>query len=53
LRFVGKDCGLCQFNPSAEEVGGLEVFFYETAHNFELFSNIEGLKLKKTKTYRG
>jgi hypothetical protein len=26
-RIVGKDGGLCTHNPSAEEVGGLEVFF--------------------------
>jgi hypothetical protein len=38
-RFAGKDCCLC--NPSAEEVGGLEVFLYEPAQNFELFSNIQ------------
>jgi hypothetical protein len=27
----GKDCGLCPYNSSAEEVGGLEVFLYEAA----------------------
>ncbi len=35
-----KDCGLCPYNPSAEEVGGLDGFLYEAAHNFEVFSNI-------------
>jgi hypothetical protein len=28
------------YNPSAEEVGGLDVFLSEAAQNFELFSNI-------------
>jgi hypothetical protein len=41
-----KDCGLCPFNLSAEEVGGLELFLYETAQNFELFSNIQDQNLK-------
>jgi hypothetical protein len=36
-RFGGKDCGLYPYNPSAEEVGGLEVFLYEAAQNLELF----------------
>jgi hypothetical protein len=40
-RFGGKDCGLCQYNPSAEEVGGLDGW-YEAAQNFEVFSNIQG-----------
>jgi hypothetical protein len=35
------------------EVGGLEVFLYEAAHNFELFSNIQDQNLKKLKTYCG
>jgi hypothetical protein len=35
--FSRKDCRLCLFNLSAKEVGGLEVFLYETALNFELF----------------
>jgi hypothetical protein len=38
-RFGGKDCGLCPYNPSAEEVGGLDGFLYEAAQNFEVFSN--------------
>jgi len=33
--FGGKDCGLCQYNPSAEEVGGCwDGFLYEMAQNF-------------------
>ncbi len=39
--FDGKDCDFCPYNPSPEEVGGLEVFLYEAAQNFELFSNIQ------------
>ncbi len=35
-----KDFGLCPYNPSAEEVGGLEVFLYEATQNFKLFSTI-------------
>ncbi len=31
-RFAGKDCGLCLYNPSAREVGGLGVL-YEAAQN--------------------
>jgi hypothetical protein len=38
-QFCGKDCGLCPYNPSAEEVGGLDGFLYEAAQNFEVFSN--------------
>jgi hypothetical protein len=30
---------LCPYNPSAEEVGGLDGFLYEEAQNFEGFSN--------------
>jgi hypothetical protein len=30
-RFGGKDCGLCPYNPSVEEVGGLDEFLYEVA----------------------
>ncbi len=36
-RFRGKYDGLCTLNSPAEEVGGLEVFLYEAALNFELF----------------
>jgi hypothetical protein len=36
--FGGKDCGLCTF---AEEVGGLDGFLFESAQNFEVFSNIQ------------
>jgi hypothetical protein len=40
--FGGNDCGLCPCkNQSAKEVGGLEVFLYEVAQNFELFSHIQ------------
>jgi hypothetical protein len=39
--FVGKDCSLYPYNPSAKEVGGLEVFLYEAAQKFKLFSNIQ------------
>jgi hypothetical protein len=39
--FGGKDCGLCPYNPSAEEVGGLDGFLYEAAQNFEVFSNMQ------------
>ncbi len=41
-RLGGKDCGLCPYNRSAEEVGGLDVFLYEAAQNFEVLSNIKG-----------
>ncbi len=27
-------CGLCPYNPSAKEVGGLDGFLYEAAQNF-------------------
>ncbi len=40
--FGGKDRGLCLYNLSAEEVGGLDGFLYEAAQNFEVFSNIHG-----------
>jgi hypothetical protein len=30
----------CPNNPSAEEVGGIEVYLYEARQNFELFSKI-------------
>jgi hypothetical protein len=36
-----KDSGLCLYNPSAKEVGGLDGFLYEAAQNFEVFSNIQ------------
>ncbi len=36
-----EDCGLCPYNPSAEEVGGLDRFLYEAAQKFEVFSNIQ------------
>jgi hypothetical protein len=32
--------------PSVEEVGGLELFLYEAAQNFELFSIIQDQNLK-------
>jgi hypothetical protein len=38
--FGGKECGLCTYNPSAREVGGLEGCLNEAAQNFKLFSNI-------------
>jgi hypothetical protein len=44
--FGGKDCGLCPYNPSAEDVGGLEVYLHEAAQNFELFSNIKDQNYK-------
>jgi hypothetical protein len=31
----------CTHNPSAKEVGGLEVFLFEPAQNFELHSRSE------------
>jgi hypothetical protein len=31
----------CPYDPSAKEVGGLEVFLNEAAKNFALFSNIQ------------
>jgi hypothetical protein len=37
--FGGKEFGLCTYNPSAREVGGLEEWS-EAAENFKLFSNI-------------
>jgi hypothetical protein len=37
----GKDSGLCPYNPSAKEVGGLDGFLYEATQNFEVFSNIQ------------
>jgi hypothetical protein len=40
-RFGRKDCGLYPYNPSAEEVGGLDGFLYEAAQKFEVFSNIQ------------
>jgi hypothetical protein len=40
-RFSGKDCGSCLNHPSAKEVKGLDVFLYEMAQNFELFSYIQ------------
>jgi hypothetical protein len=46
--FSGKDCRLCPFNPSAKEVGGLEVFLYEAAQNLELFQ-IFKIKIKNQK----
>ncbi len=39
---------MCPYNPAAEELGGLEVFLYEAAQNFELFSNIQDQNLKKS-----
>jgi hypothetical protein len=39
---------LCTYNPSAEEVEGLEVFLYEAAQNFELFLNIKKSKNQKS-----
>jgi hypothetical protein len=44
-RFGRKDCGLYpkkyQYNPSAEELGGIDRFLYEAAQKFEVFSNIQ------------
>jgi hypothetical protein len=37
-----KDCGLCPYNPAAKEVREVERFLYESAQNFEVFSNIQG-----------
>jgi hypothetical protein len=51
-RFDEKDYGLCPYNPSAEQVGGLEVFLNEAAKNFELFSNMQSQN-SKSKTYSG
>jgi hypothetical protein len=39
--FWSPDCGLCPYNQSAEEVGGLHGFLYEVAQNFGAFSNIQ------------
>jgi hypothetical protein len=51
--FGRKDCRLCSYNPSAEEVGGfVDVFLYGAAQNFELFSNITDQN-KKSETYSG
>jgi hypothetical protein len=36
-----KGCGLCPYNPSAKEVREVERFLYESAQNFEVFSNIK------------
>jgi hypothetical protein len=36
-----KDCGLCPYNPSAKEVREVERFLYESAQDFEVFSNIQ------------
>jgi hypothetical protein len=41
IRFGGKDFVLCPYNPSAEEVRGLDGFLYEAAKNFEVFSNMQ------------
>jgi hypothetical protein len=35
-----EDNGLCPYNPSAEEVGGLDRFLYNAAQNVEVFQNI-------------
>jgi hypothetical protein len=32
-----KDCGLWQYNPWSQQVGGLYAFLYESAQNFEVF----------------
>ncbi len=45
----GKDLSLYTFKPSAEEIGEFEVVLYETAQNFELFSNIQDKKITKLK----
>jgi hypothetical protein len=47
--FGVKDSCLCTNNPSAKEVGGLEVFLYEPAQDFELDLNIQDQNLKKQK----
>jgi hypothetical protein len=39
--FCEKDCGLCPYNPSTEEVGGFDGFLYDAAQNFEVCSNIQ------------
>ncbi len=42
-RFGEKDCSLCKYNQSAEEVGWLDGFLYEGVQNFEpvaVYSNI-------------
>ncbi len=39
--FGGKDCGLCPYNSPVKKVGELEVFLYDAAENFELFSSIQ------------
>jgi hypothetical protein len=41
--FGKRDCGLCPYNPSAEEVGGLIGLLYEAVQNFEIFQ----VKIKK------
>ncbi len=50
-RFGRKHCGLTPYNPSAEEVGGLEVFLNEGTLNFELFSNIQDQNYKIINLY--
>jgi hypothetical protein len=40
-QFGEKDCGLCPYNLSAKEVGGLEVFFVKlirTLNSFQIFN---------------
>jgi hypothetical protein len=34
-RFVEKERDLPTYNPTAEEVGGLEVLLYQVDHNFK------------------
>jgi hypothetical protein len=47
--FCRKDCGLCTHNPSAKEVGGLEIFLNEPAQDFELHLKIQDQNLKNQK----
>jgi hypothetical protein len=49
-QFGVKDCCSCTLNPSAKEVGGLEVFLYEPAQDFELHLNIQDQNLKNQKS---
>jgi hypothetical protein len=48
-RFGGKDCGLSQYNPSAEDVGGWDGFFcmkwLRTLKSLQIFK----IKIKKLK----
>ncbi len=50
-RFGVKDSCLCTHNPSAKEVGGLKVFLYEPAPDFELHLKIQDQNLKNQKPF--